>query len=512
MGRKRTGGIDVKDGRMYARVTVTLTDGRKVRRRVRLDQGLSRVIAKREAKKLSKESEGFRFEPNQHDVATPVTASPLVDAYHDQWATDRERRGRVSERGRYKNHISPFIGGKAMAKVTKNDARRVCTELDEKVLSGAIDWSTAVKAWGVATKMFKDACSSKVASLRVLEVNPFADVPGPDRGALKPKQWLYPTEATALLACPEVPLRWRRLYTLAAYLYTRPGELAALEWPDVHLDQGYVHIHQAMNLRTGEIKPTKTGITRKAPIRPSLAPLLADMRRETDGRGRVVVHDHENKEAEHGFPPLEDLAATLRAHLLRAGVDRAELHEDRATTKRVTFYDLRATGITWEALAGTEPLHIMQRAGHKDFKTTQGYIREAEAVGLGVGVPFPPLPDSLIVAAHSGRAALSDRESPGKKARNAASPTGFEGPAGRRSRSTTEGKRGVGDDRSRRAPHVSDAGAEKTRPEKPASVGELKAALVVAAATGNADEIRRLLGEIERLEGCAPRLRVVGRS
>ena len=46
----------------------------------------------------------------------------------------------------------------------------------------------------------------------------------------------------------------------------------------------------------------------------------------------------------HGFPPLEDLAATLRAHLLRAGIDRAELHEDRATTKRVTVYDFRDRG------------------------------------------------------------------------------------------------------------------------------------------------------------------------
>ncbi|HVW30010.1 MAG TPA: hypothetical protein VHC69_31830 [Polyangiaceae bacterium] len=81
-------------------------------------------------------------------------------------------------------------------------------------------------------------------------------------------------------------------------------------------------------------------------------------------------------------------------------------------------------GITWEALAGTEPLHIMQRASHKDFKTTQGYIREAEAVGLGVGVPFPPLHGSVIVAAHSGRVAGVDRESSSKKARKPASPTG----------------------------------------------------------------------------------------
>lgn len=39
------------------------------------------------------------------------------------------------------------------------------------------------------------------------------------------------------------------------------------------------------------------------------------------------------------------------------------------------MYDLRATGITWVALAGTDPLRIRQRAGHENFETTQGYIR-----------------------------------------------------------------------------------------------------------------------------------------
>jgi hypothetical protein len=33
--------------------------------------------------------------------------------------------------------------------------------------------------------------------------------------------------------------------------------------------------------------------------------------------------------------------------------------------------DLRASGITWEALAGTDPLEIQLRAGHERFETTQ---------------------------------------------------------------------------------------------------------------------------------------------
>ena len=69
----------------------------------------------------------------------------------------------------------------------------------------------------------------------------------------------------------------------------------------------------------------------------------------------------------------------------------------------MTFYDLRATGITWEVLAGTDHVRIMQRAGHTNFTTTLAYIRLVEALDFHGCAPFPELPKSLIVAAHNGR-------------------------------------------------------------------------------------------------------------
>ena len=41
---------------------------------------------------------------------------------------------------------------------------------------------------------------------------------------------------------------------------------------------------------------------------------------------------------------------------------------------------------------------MMQRAGHRNFATTQGYIREAEAVRDGFGDVFPALPGALLEA------------------------------------------------------------------------------------------------------------------
>jgi len=66
---------------------------------------------------------------------------------------------------------------------------------------------------------------------------------------------------------------------------------------------------------------------------------------------------------------------------------------DDETRKPITFHDLRATGITWMAARGDDPLRSKQRAGHSSFSTTEGYILEAENLGASFGRVFPPLPD-----------------------------------------------------------------------------------------------------------------------
>jgi hypothetical protein len=86
----------------------------------------------------------------------------------------------------------------------------------------------------------------------------------------------------------------------------------------------------------------------------------------------------------------------LKVYLRRAGVTREDLFTTDATRKAMTFHDLRATGITWCAVRGNDPLKIMQRAGHADFTTTQIYLREAENLNAGFGDVFPPLPPELL--------------------------------------------------------------------------------------------------------------------
>jgi len=343
------------------------------------------------------------------DASTTTDASQK--AWVATWLASRAAKGMITKDNdaHWRVHIEPVLGHKHIKDWTRDDMRALSRALDEKVQRAgsddpsvrrtAIDWKTAQNIWAAATKMCADACESKLDELRCREVNPAEGVEGPDRGAAKSKQYLYPSEFLRFVSCERVPLQWRLMVALMVFLYCRPGELEALLWEDVDLEHGTVHIHRATDHRkkNGAAKATKTGHPRRVPIEPALLPLLRAMHDWSGGEGKVIA-----------MPSDRDLARGFRHWLRKAKVDRTELHKSTPTRKAIRFYDLRATGITWCAVRGDEPLRIMHRAGHESFQTTMQYVREAENLQAGFGTVFPPLPDSLLQPAADD----STREAP----------------------------------------------------------------------------------------------------
>ena len=97
----------------------------------------------------------------------------------------------------------------------------------------------------------------------------------------------------------------------------------------------------------------------------ALGPRLAEElwhRRRTAFSGddeRVFCHPEKGSVLDH-----KRYAKTLREALAKAKVDKPMR----------PFHDGRHTSITNAAAAGLSPAALMARAGHSDFKTTQGYI------------------------------------------------------------------------------------------------------------------------------------------
>jgi integrase len=310
-----------------------------------------------------------------------------VHNYAKRWLADRE--GRVNsvrdDRGRMTHHVVPVLGNLNVLTFNRDDVERLRDALDRKIVKGDLSWKTIASVWTLVTSMCADMVSAKKREFRVRGDNPCRDVKPPERGSRKAKQYLYPSEFLKLVSCPEVPLRWRRVAALAVYTFARDGELRALGWDgDIDLEHGVLSVTRAFNERTGKVESTKTEETRRFALEPNVVPLLQAMHDEKKGQGTVVGW-HERH-----------MARGLRRWLMKAGVTRDELHHGSPTRKPMTWHDLRATGITWMAVRGDDPLKIKQRAGHATFSTTEIYIREAEAVREGFGEPFPPLPECLI--------------------------------------------------------------------------------------------------------------------
>lgn len=331
-----------------------------------------------------------------------VVQHESVAIWFERWQQWRESKGIAAvrtDRSRFKRHIGPAIGHLAMADVCRRDLELFVAELDAKVASDKMEPPTAKRIWSVARKMFVDAQRSKQLGLRVREDNPARDVAGPDTGPKKSKQFLYPSEFLALVSCDAIPVNERRLYAIAAYTWLRSNELDALQWSDLDIPHRVMTVHRAVDRRTGEEHEVKGGKgTRDIPIHDAIAPMLQAMKDE--GCDRPVPD----------IPGGHALAAEeFRQRLLAAGVTRPALHTTTKTRKRITFHDLRATGITWTALQGMDPLRIMQRAGHRKFETTMGYIRTAEMLrSADVGEPFPPLPDKLSARQETENGSASD--------------------------------------------------------------------------------------------------------
>jgi integrase len=144
----------------------------------------------------------------------------------------------------------------------------------------------------------------------------------------------------------------------------RRGEVLGLRWRDVDLADpaGAVLRVRETFVRGAEDTPKSEAGERTIALGPKLAEDLWQHRRRTAFSGdeeRVFCHPEKGSVLDH-----KRYARTLREAMTGAAVDK----------RMRPFHDGRHTSITNSAAAGVSPAALMARAGHSDFKTTQGYI------------------------------------------------------------------------------------------------------------------------------------------
>lgn len=339
------------------------------------------------------------------DVVLAESAAPTetVHSWFSRWFDHRKRTGHASadkDRGRFNKWAGP-IAKLAMSDVTTAHLEALVESLDEAAQryaraekrgerpkqENSLSWKSAINTWTVIRCGFKDAFNSKTKSLRCIKADPAAHVRGPEVGTRKIRSCVSPDRFIAFVNREDIPREWRRTVTLAIYTLVRASELRGVRGEDIHTKDFYIDIHRTVD-DAGADGSTKVDVGRRIPIEPTLVPLLEAM--------EVAPH-------EQAFPLPDDkhMARGLRRWLERAGFDDADLTKT-ATRAALTWHDLRGTGVTWRAIRGDDPIHIMAAAGHEDFKTTQKYIRQAAVLQRGWTNVFPELPASLLVRTRDG--------------------------------------------------------------------------------------------------------------
>lgn len=159
------------------------------------------------------------------------------------------------------------------------------------------------------------------------------------------------------------------LYTTAVYTGMRQGELAALRWECVHLDQGLITVSRSFD------GPTKAGDVRFVPIMHVLLPVLRAWRLQCPG---PLVFP--NAKGEMHQPKDRIFCERFRRVLDAAGFQRPE---SGRRAHYIRFHDLRHTFASHWMMAGGDLFKLQRILGHKTTELTLRYAHLSPAAFMG---------------------------------------------------------------------------------------------------------------------------------
>lgn len=164
---------------------------------------------------------------------------------------------------------------------------------------------------------------------------------------------------------------WYPVWLFALLTGCRNGEIYAVKWEDISLDDNMITICRSYNNKQRIFKTTKSGKIRKIPINKDLRELLLELKNVTS-------------DSEFVLPRLAGWNKGRQAEILRTFLISLKLPSIR-------FHALRACFATMLLNQGVSNAQLMKVAGWSDWKTMQRYIRAA-------GIDEKGLTDNLSIA------------------------------------------------------------------------------------------------------------------
>lgn len=230
-----------------------------------------------------------RYQLGTWDPKAPLPApAPPMPTVHERataWAKDLPHGSAYNERGIVKNHLGPdsMLGPLPVDRVEAHHLVAWVRQLRATPVKrgGTLAPGTVHAIYNTLKKMLAEARFAKL-----IPSNPCDELPPGTLPVLEDKDptaregWPYTrAEAQRLVSAPEIPLPRRVLYAILFLTGVRISEAVVLRWGYFEPEReplGGILVARSWNQKLRTEKSTKTGTTRRVPVHPTLAAVLAE--------------------------------------------------------------------------------------------------------------------------------------------------------------------------------------------------------------------------------------------
>lgn len=318
------------------------------------------------------EYKAYKFEQevlaNMYITPTQMTLDQFKFEWETKWLEKSVSENTIMLRlSSYKNHISPAIGHYSLNKISTLMLLDLMENLTRKDgQDGDLSASSKEEVHKVLVSLFQRALDWKL-----IKENPMIGVGAPKQVKRKSNNLNVFTfdEVKKLLSESQAELEhWRIFITLALSTGMRRGELLALEWKHIDLNEGVINVQQILSKSRGgiELKSPKYNSNRVISLPESV---IEDLKRYKTYWGEETEllslfqnkNDHQwlffNSKTGSHFAP--DTPTTWWTRFLK-----------RKNIRHIRFHDLRHTSATLLIAQNVHAKIISERLGHKKISTT----------------------------------------------------------------------------------------------------------------------------------------------
>ncbi len=351
MGRRGNGEGTItrrKDGRWEGKYTVYTAEGPKRRA---LYGKTRKEVADKLARALADRASGYTFDAE----------NMTVGEYLDRWLKDSDQGSvRTSTYERHEQivrlHLKPALGRVKLSKLSPAHLQGLYREKLDSGLSSA----TVQKIHTVLHKALAQALKWNMMARNA------ADAVKAPRPAPKEMHPLSPDESRKLMEAASGD-KLEALYVLAVHTGMRQGELLALKWEDVDLNEGVIRIRRTLMRSGGRIslgEPKTKGSRRPVHLTGAAVEAL----RNHLERQLVDIEQLGDRYRDNGLVFTSEVGTLINPTNLRRRSFAPLL--EKAGLPQIRFHDLRHTCATLLLSRNVHPKYVQELLGHATVAIT----------------------------------------------------------------------------------------------------------------------------------------------